>query len=137
MNNSTTGRINKKHRNMADEKDSLNEFADKVKQQLTSYADVKIELFKAQWVEKSAVITGKMVTGLIILFVLFFSILFGSLVLGYYLSETMNSTVKGFGFVALLYVALLLIVLLFRKKLIQQPLSNIIIETIYQDEDED
>lgn len=121
---------------MADEQDSLNDFADKVKNQLTSYVDVKTELLKAQWVEKSALITGKMVTGLIILFTLFFSILFGSLVLGYYFSEVMNSTVKGFGFVALFYVALLLIVWFFRKKLIQQPISNFIVETIYQDDDE-
>lgn len=121
---------------MAEEQDSINDFADKVKDQLSQYVDTKIELLKAQWVEKTALIMGKMVTGLIVLFALFFSILFASLVLGYYFSEVLDSTVKGFGIVALVYVLFLLVVWIFRKKLIQQPISNFIVETIYQDDED-
>jgi uncharacterized oligopeptide transporter (OPT) family protein len=122
---------------MADEQESLNDFADKVKDQLTSYVDVKIELLKAQWIEKTALILGKMVTGLVVLFLMFFTILFASLVAGYYFGAMMGSTIVGFGIIALFYFVLLFIIVVFRKKLIQHPLSNFIVTTIYQENDED
>ena len=122
---------------MAEEYDSVNDFAEKVKEQLSSYVDVKIELLKAQWVEKTSLILGKMVTGLVVLFLLFFTILFSSLVAGYYFGQLLGNTAQGFGVIALFYTIVLVVICIFRKKLIQHPLSNFIITTIYQENDED
>lgn len=122
---------------MADEHGSVDDFAEKVKGQLSSYVDAKIELLKAQWVEKTALILGKMVTGLVVLFLLFFTILFSSLVAGYYFGQLFGSTTLGFGVIALFYMIVLLVIVIFRKRLIQYPLSNFIITIIYQEDDED
>jgi uncharacterized oligopeptide transporter (OPT) family protein len=131
------GQTNIKHHNMAEEQDSVNDFAEKVKGQLAAYVDVKIELLKAQWVEKAALILGKLVTGLVVMFLLFFTILFSSLVAGYYFGQVFGSTTKGFGVIALFYLIVLLVIVIFRKKMIQLPLSDFIVTTIYQENDED
>jgi uncharacterized oligopeptide transporter (OPT) family protein len=122
---------------MAEEHESVNDFAEKVKEQLSTYVDVKIELLKAQWVEKTALIVGKMVTSLVVLFVLFFTIMFASMVAGYYFGDLLGSTMKGFGIIALFYMVLLAAIILLRKKMIQHPISNMIVSIIYQEEDED
>jgi hypothetical protein len=111
------------------------DFSEKVKDQMLSYFDVKIELLKAQWVEKMALVFSKMITGIIILILSFFTVLFGSLVAGFYFSEIFGSVLKGFGLIALFYALLLVLVLVFKNQIIQIPVVNAIISIIYQDDE--
>jgi hypothetical protein len=122
---------------MTEDEETLADFSDKVKEQLSDYVEVKVDLLKAQWVEKLSLIFSKLLTGFIMLFLLFFAILFGSLVIGFYFGDLFGSLMKGFGIIALFYALLLGLIYVFRKKWIQYPVANTIVSIIYQDNDED
>jgi uncharacterized BrkB/YihY/UPF0761 family membrane protein len=122
---------------MAEEQETLTDFSDKVKEQLSDYVQVKMDLLKAQWVEKIALLFSKLLTVFILLFVLFLTILFGSLVTGFYLGDILGSLKTGFAVIALFYVVLLGLLFFFRKRWIQHPVADSIVSTIYQNNDEE
>jgi pilus assembly protein TadC len=111
------------------------QFAESVKEQLSSYIELRLDLFKAQSTEKLSRIFGKLISGLIMMFVLFFAILFVSLVGGFYLGKVTDSLIAGFGIIALFYVVLFIVLALFRKKIIELPVINQIIEIAYESDE--
>lgn len=110
-------------------------FADKLKQQLTEYVELRSELFKAQFTDKFSRTFSKLVTGLLLLVLGFFLVLFGSLVIGFYFGEMMGSLMKGFAIVAACYLVLILVIWLFRKSLIETPIANTIIGVMYEEDE--
>jgi hypothetical protein len=116
---------------------SAAEIAEKMKGELTDYTRLKLDLFKAEFVEKIAVMFGKLIASLLLLFVVFFTILFASFFAGFYFSEVFHSTLKGFGLIALFYGVLVCVLLLVKRRFIQTPIANTIVSIIYNDQDED
>lgn len=117
------------------EEPSVEQFADTLKEQLTEYIELRIDLFKATSVDKLSKAAGRMITALVIMVLVFFIVLFSSAVAGFYFSEVFGSLLKGFGLVALGYVFLFILVLLFRKSMIQPPIVNAIIAVMYEDDE--
>jgi uncharacterized membrane protein YagU involved in acid resistance len=107
-------------------------FAESATEQIKIYADLRIRLLKAQLTGKLSLIAGKILSGVIILFLLFFALLFVSLVAGFYLSTLLGGLMQGFGVVAVFYVVLVCIVSIFRKRLIELPAADKVVEIIYE-----
>lgn len=120
--------------NQVDEKQA-EVFADKMKQQVTEYMQLRLDLLKADFTEKTALIFSKMITGVIVLVMLFMVLIFGSLVMGLYFGSLLGSMVMGFTIVTGFYVLLILLLVLLKDKLIQTPVANQIIDIMYQSDE--
>ncbi|MES2780960.1 MAG: phage holin family protein [Bacteroidota bacterium] len=110
-------------------------FADNMKQQLTDYLQLRLDLLKADFTEKTALIFSKLITGVIVLVMLFMVLIFGSLVMGFYFGNMLGSLMLGFAVVTGFYVLLIVLVLLVKDKLIQAPVANQIIDIMYESDE--
>lgn len=111
------------------------EFAEKVREQLKTYVELRTDLFKAQFTDKLSRVVGKLLSGVILMFIFAFAVLFVSLVTGFYFGRLFDSLLAGFGIVAAFYVFLFIIIVLFRKQLIETPVANQIIEIVYESDE--
>jgi hypothetical protein len=112
------------------------EMAEKIRIEMTDYVRLKMNLTKADLVGKLAVAIGKLMSHVLLLMVFFFSLLFASFFAGLFLSEAFDSTLKGFGLVAVFYGLLFCLMVLVKRRLIQAPIANSIVSIIYTDQDE-
>jgi hypothetical protein len=110
-------------------------FADKMKQQLTEYMQLRLDLLKADFTEKTALIFSKMITGIIVLVMAFMVILFGSIALGLYFGNMFGSLVLGFALLTGVYLLLIVLLLLVKDKIIQTPVANQIIDVMYESDE--
>lgn len=110
-------------------------FVDKLKQQITEYMQLRLDLLKADFTEKTALIFSKMITGVIVLVMLFMVLIFGSVVLGLYLGNVFGSLVLGFAVVTGLYLLLIVLLMLVKDKFIQTPVANQIIDIMYESDE--
>lgn len=109
-------------------------FFNDLKDSASLYVEQKIELGKLTALDKGSKLGAKFISGLILGVLAFFSMLFISLMLAYYFSQLFLSYFAGFGLMAGIYFSLFLIVLLARKQLIEKPIINGIIKTIFEGE---
>ena len=105
-----------------------------LKDSASLYIEQKIELGKLTTIDKGSKLGAKFISGLILGVLAFFAMLFISLMLAYYFSQLFQSYFAGFGLMAGLYFMLFMIVLLARKQLIEKPIINGIIKTIFEGE---
>jgi hypothetical protein len=91
------------------------QFFRELKDDVTTYAELKIELFKLGAYERMGTVISVLSYGLILLIVGFFLTLFIFLALGFFLSEWLHSTGIGFSIIAVIYLLLTGAVLLFRN----------------------
>ena len=105
-----------------------------IKKDLTAYITLKLEIFKLDIYEKSSIFSSLLLYGLILVLVVFFAFLFLFLALGLYLGQVLNSFGTGMIIVAVLYI-ITFVILLWQRKKIQNWLSNLFVEQITQDED--
>lgn len=96
-------------------------------EKLSSYANTNIELIKLEITENTSTVASSLSAGLFIGLIGILFLLFGSLSLGYYLSELLGSKEIGFGIIAGCYFLFGIIAIIFRKKLIIQPVRDLII----------
>ena len=118
-----------------DEEKRAEVFADTLKQQLTEYMQLRLDLLKTDFTEKTALIVSKMITGVIVLVMLFMVMLFGSLATGFYFGNLLGSWVLGFAVVTGFYVLLIGLLFLVKDKLIQSPVANQIIDIMYESDE--
>lgn len=118
------------------EKDSENIFG-KLKDDLTAYVKLKLELLKLNTYERIGELTAILSYGLVLLFLAFFSVLFIFIALGFWLGEVLDSAAAGFGIVAALYLVCIGIILLARKKLREKVLNVVIAALMAHDEKKD
>lgn len=97
-----------------------------LKNDLTHYAELKLELFKLTTYERTGKVISVLSYGLVLVFLAFFAILFIFLALGFYLSELFDSFGTGFGIVAVLYLTLIGIILGMKNKLQDKVLNEVI-----------
>lgn len=116
---------------MEDKKD---DFIRDLKEELSSYIRLRIELFRISSYEKIAKVSASLITGLLITILAMFFSVFGSVVAGLYFSRISGSPIAGFGIVAGFYLLLLVIVLAFRKSLFEKLLINKMIEILFENE---
>ena len=109
-------------------------FFNDLKDSASLYIEQKIELGKLTAIDKGSKLGAKFISGLILGVLAFFAMLFISLMLAYYFSQLFQSYFAGFGLMAALYFMLFMMVMLARKQLIEKPVINGIIKTIFEGE---
>lgn len=115
---------------------SIGSFTKELKNEISSYVDVKLEYTKLVAYEKIAKASAASVSFLIIAFFGFFTFLFLSIAGGFYLGELTGSLAKGFGLITCVYLLLLLIVVSIRKKYFEDYIINKVIGVLTDDDDE-
>ncbi|SHM44996.1 hypothetical protein [Chitinophaga sp. CF418] len=94
------------------------------------YLETRLDLIKLQAAGKLSKALGLFFSLILAFLLFFFVIVFLGMVLGFWIGEMTNSFTIGFSCSAALFIVLLGILLIFRKSLIQIPLSNMLIREL-------
>ncbi len=104
---------------------------------LKEYVGVQTEIVRLEVTDKLAASGSYIALAAVLGLVGFLTVLFVGLTAGYYLSELLGSSAKGFAVVGGALFLKFLILYVFRKKLILEPIRNMIIEKSFQPKDDD
>ncbi|MCF6401930.1 hypothetical protein L3C95_03540 [Chitinophaga filiformis] len=99
------------------------------------YLETRLDLIKLQAAGKLSKALALFFSLILAFLLFFFVIVFLGMVLGFWIGEMTNSFTIGFSCSAALFIVLLGILLIFRKPLIQVPLSNILIKELMSEMD--
>ncbi|MDR1523751.1 MAG: phage holin family protein [Tannerella sp.] len=110
-------------------------FFRELKDDISTYAELKLELIKLNAYERIGKVIAVFSYGLLLSALIFFAILFAMLALGFLLNKWLDSTTAGFAIVAGLYVMLILLVI-FNRERIRLLVINIIISALNSNEQE-
>jgi hypothetical protein len=102
-----------------------------IKKDVQEYLDVRIDLIRLHTAENLSRILSSAATLAIIGYLLFFILLFLSFAAGYFFASILDSNELGFLCVAGFYVIILVIFLIFRRKIIEQPIIKAIIKLFF------
>jgi hypothetical protein len=91
------------------------------------YIETRLDLIKLQAAGKLSKALALFFSLMLAFLLLFFVVIFLGMVLGFWIGEMTGSNTIGFSCSAGAFVFLLVIVLIFRKALVQKPLSNLLI----------
>ena len=100
-----------------------------LKDDVSSYAELKLELFKLNTYERISKVIAVLSYGLLLWAMIILVLLFAMLALGFLISAWVGSMAIGFGIVALLYL-ILVVVVISSKKQICLKVMNVIISTL-------
>jgi hypothetical protein len=101
-----------------------------LKKELIEYVELRSQLARISTYEIISKSGASLISALALVIFIFFFLFFMYLALGFYLSNVLDSFYKGFGLIALFYFILILFFLLLRKKYIERPIANKIIENL-------
>jgi len=107
------------------------QFFQEFKRDITTFAELKVELLKLEAYERTGKIISVLSFGLILTIIVLFLLLFLFLALGFFLSEWLGSMGLGFSIVAAFYLLLMGITYLLRNK-IQMHILNLTIAAFMQ-----
>ena len=110
-------------------------FARELKQDISTYVELRLEYTKLIAYEKVSKLIGASSSLLMIVFFAFFGFFFFSFTMGYYLGQVTGSVALGFGIISGIYIILLIIIGLSRKK-IEAIISNRVAAVLIEDDDE-
>ena len=106
-----------------------------LKNDISAYINLKLELLKLNTYEKSGKIIGLLSYGLILFFLVVFVILFIFLSLGFFLGDLLDNAAIGFGIISLLYLVLIGITVK-KAQWIQTKVLNKVIATLITNEEQ-
>jgi hypothetical protein len=121
---------------MEDEQEKNTVFTD-LKNEIVEYAELRMQVAKLSTYEIIAKASVGFISAFTLVILFFFFLFFLFLALGFYFGNHFQNNAIGFTIVAGIYLLLICIYLLIRTKLIEKPLSNKIIETLAQGDDEE
>lgn len=101
-----------------------------LKTDIIEYIELKSDLTKLSLYEIISKAGASIISALSLIIMTFFFLFFLFLSLGFYLSKLLDSLYFGFGIISLFYLFLLLIYLAIRKKHVERPIMNKIIESL-------
>ena len=104
-----------------------------LKEDITTYAELKLELLKISTYEKGGKVLAVLSYGLLLFALVAIAVFFALLALGFLLSEWLHSTAAGFGIVSVLYIIQILLLIANRKR-VRSKIINIIIASLINDE---
>ncbi len=107
------------------------------KQQVVDYLQDRLLLFKLDVVERGSKLIATMFTLLMVALFAFFVLLFLSVMAAFLFGELLHHIFWGFGIVAAIYIALLALVIVYRKKIIQKYIVDIIIGIVFEKANEE
>ncbi|MVT07182.1 hypothetical protein [Chitinophaga tropicalis] len=101
------------------------------------YLETRLDLIKLQAAGKLSKALALFFSLILAFLLFFFVIVFLGMVLGFWIGEMTNSVTLGFSCSAGLFILLLAVLLIFRKAIIQRPLSNILVRELMSEMDID
>lgn len=110
--------------------DNFKDYFTESKNVISNYLEARWKLTRLQMVGRLAHALGVFLAIIIAAMLGFFVILFLGLLLAYGISDWTGSFTLGFSVTALIFIILFAIVLIFRRRLIQSPMSNILIKEL-------
>lgn len=110
----------------------LNDF----KERIAAYAGLKFDLLKLNACERAAKISAALAHSILLLSLGLFVMLFIFFALGFFLGELTGRLSLGFLIVSLIYLIILIIVY-YQKKPIRLAIANLIIGSIFDEEEEE
>lgn len=99
---------------------------------LTKYIDDRLLLLKIQTAEKSGKILAKIITIIVLTILASFVMFFLSMMGGYYFADVTGSMFKGFGIVALIYIAFFFAFLVYSKYFLHDNILNMVIKILFE-----
>jgi hypothetical protein len=108
---------------------------EEVKQDISAYLQARAQLTKIQAYEKIAKVTSVMISFFILALLAGLMLVFALLMLGVWISELTHSVGLGSTSVAAAVIGLFIYLSIKRKQVLEKPLSNRIIEALYEEED--
>lgn len=119
---------------MKEHKDAFDAI-DALQQETKQYAELRIELLKAEAAEKVALASGQLIAFMCIGILFLVTIIFLSIVGGLYFTDIFGSAIKGFGIIAVFYLFISIILFVFRKTIFIMPIGDRVISILYQEEE--
>lgn len=107
-----------------------------LKDDISTYAGLKLRLLKLMAIERAAKIIAVLSHAVILMLMGFFMILFLFMALGFYLSQLMDNLALGFLVVGGIYV-LLALVMIWAKDRVRLRLMNLAVEVLDDNDDDD
>lgn len=101
------------------------------------YLETRLDLIKLQAAGKLSKALALFFSLILAFLLFFFVIVFLGMVLGFWIGEMTHSVTLGFSCSAGLFILLLAVLLIFRKAIIQRPLSNILVRELMSEMDID
>ncbi len=105
-----------------------------LKNDISAYINLKLELLKLNTYEKTGKIIGLLSYGLILFFLIVFVVLFLFLSLGFYLGDVFDNAAIGFGIIAILYLLIIGIAVKNAKRIQTKVLNAVIATLVTNDE---
>jgi len=99
--------------------------------QIKEYAETRFKLSKYKAIEKGTSVIASIVTDVVIVVCGLLAFLFATFTLALFLGDVLGAAWKGFGIVALFYLAIVL-VFAFAKASIEKPIVNLLISKIFK-----
>jgi hypothetical protein len=109
------------------ENESMGSFFNSNKSLAKEYLETRLEIFRLSAIRIASKSMGYFAWLIISLFLIFLIILFLGITLGFWISRLTDSYIKGFGIITVALTLLFVILTVFRKKLFQEPLMQVII----------
>jgi len=119
------------------ENESIGSFLKNSKSLLKDYIETRLEIFRLSSIRTISKSAGYFVWIIVSLFLLFLIVLFAGVTAGFWLSQLMDSYVKGFGVIVIVLILLFAVLAFFRKKLFVEPFMQIIIDRANEELDEE
>ncbi|MHB1922225.1 MAG: hypothetical protein ACYCOO_08305 [Chitinophagaceae bacterium] len=105
-------------------------FFSATKKVINDYLETRLDLFKFQASGRLSKALGVFFTLIMASFLFFFIIIFLGMVLGFWMGGITGSNAIGFLISTLFFAILLTVAMIFRKRLIEKPISNIILTVL-------
>ena len=100
---------------------------------LKAYANTNFELLKCETAERTAVVGSGFISSLLVGLAGILFVFFISLELGFYISTRFGNNYSGFLIVAGFYFLLSFVLIIGRKKLLEKPIRDKIIQQIFSE----
>ena len=97
------------------------------------YLETRLDLIKLQAAGKLSKALGLFFSLTMAFLLFFFVIVFLGMVVGFWIGEMTGSYTIGFGCAAGLFVLLFIVILVFRKQLIQRPLTKLLLSELVEE----
>ena len=107
----------------------LNQF-EEISDSLKQYLMLNYEIVKLQATEKASVIGSSLISSMVVGISAFLFVFTLSIGLGFYLSAVLGNAYSGFAIIAAFYFLIAIILFLGRKKIIEKPLRDKIIQKL-------
>jgi len=112
-------------------KEQLSDEIKEAKDDFEEYVKAQIDLIKLHSAESISRLLSGLLIKMVLFYLFFFVLLFGSLAIAYWLNKAFDSQGLGFVIVAAFYFVIGLIFMAVRKKLVEKPVIQSVIQLFF------